>query len=122
MVLTVAVWLLTIAVLAGSALALWHLRAVDARSRPPLAAGIAQGCVGVAGLVVLLFALQAPPRGVAAGVSGFGAIAAVLFGAALLTGLIVLALRRRGPAVTMTVHSGLAITAYVLLLAWNALG
>jgi hypothetical protein len=120
--LTAAVWILTLAVAAGTALALWHLRATGAGSRPPAAAGIAHGVIGAAGLAVLLLVLRGPPRGVAAGVGSFGSTAAVLFGAALLAGLIVLWRRRTGPAVTMAIHSGLAVTGYVLLLAWNGLG
>jgi hypothetical protein len=111
------VWVLTLAVAAGSALALWHLRGT---SRPPRVAGIAHGVVGAAGLVVLLLALRGPARGVAAGVGSFGTVAAVLFGGALLTGGVLLLLRRRG--VVMAIHAGIAITGYVLLLAWNSLG
>lgn len=105
---------------AGTVLALWHLRATDAASRPPLAAGIAHGIAGAVGLAVLLFVLRGPERGVAAGVGSFGVTAAVLFAGALLTGLVLLALRRK--TVAMAIHAGIAITGYVLLLAWNALG
>lgn len=113
---------MTLAVAFGSALALWHLRATDGGSRPPAWAGIAHGAVGAAGLVVVLLALRGPARGVAAGAGSFGTVAAALFVAALATGLVLLALRRKQAAVTMAVHSGFAITGYVLLLAWNALG
>ena len=95
---------------------MFHLQA----ARPPLAAGIAHGLAGAAGLVALLFALRGPPRGVAAGVGSFGTVSAVLFAVALLTGIILLLLRRRG--VVIAIHAGIAITGYVLLLAWNALG
>jgi hypothetical protein len=44
----------------------------------------------------------------------------VLFGAAVLTGIVMLLLRRQG--VVMAIHAGIAITAYVLLLAWSSLG
>jgi len=100
-------------------LALWHLRATDGTPRPPIAAGIAHGAVGVAGLAILLLALQGPPRGVAAGVGAFGAVSAVLFAGALLTGGVLL-LRRKGAV--MAIHAGVAITGYVLLLAWHSLG
>lgn len=89
-------------------------------SRPPLALGIAHGTVGAIGLAALLFALRGPPRGVSAGVGSFGTTAAVLFGGALLTGLGLLAMRRK--TVVMTIHAGIAVTGYVLLLAWNSLG
>ena len=117
--LSVAVTLLTLAVAAGTGLALWYLRG---GARPPVAIGALHGGTGAIGLVALLLVLRGPPRGVAAGVGSFGTTAAVLFVAAVLTGLAILARRRRLPAVTMAVHAGLAITGYVLLLAWNALG
>jgi hypothetical protein len=117
---SIAVWVLTLAAAAGSILALWHLRATDLGSRPPLAVGIAHGVVGAVGLVVLLLALRGPARGVDAGVGSFGTIAAVLFAGAVLTGVMVFLLRRKG--VMMVTHAGIAVTGYVLLLAWNALG
>jgi hypothetical protein len=121
-VLSVAVTLLTLAVAAGTALALWHLRATDQAARPPAAVGVVHGGVGAIGLLALLLALRGPARGVAAGVGSFGATAAVLFVAALISGLVILARRRTLPAVTMAIHAGVAITGYVLLLAWTALG
>ena len=117
--MSIAFWVLTLAVAAGTVLALWHLRATDGASRPPLAAGIAHGIVGAAGMAILLLALQGPARGVAAGVGSFGAVSAVLFAGALLTGVILL-LRRKGTV--MAIHAGIAITGYVLLLAWSSLG
>jgi hypothetical protein len=119
---SLAVWLLTIAVAAGIGLGMWHLRATDAASRPPTVAGIAHGVVGAVGLVALLLALRGPARGVAEGVGSFGVTSAWLIAAALLAGVVVYVRRRKGPAVTMAVHSGIAITGYVLLLAWNSLG
>jgi hypothetical protein len=118
-VLSVAVTLLTLAVAAGTGLALWYLRP-DAR--PPVAVGALHGGIGALGVVALLLALRGPPRGVAAGVGSFGVTAAVLFVAAVLTGLAILVRRRRLPVVTMAIHGGIAITGYVLLLAWNSLG
>lgn len=72
------------------------------------------------GFGFLLFALRGPPGGVDAGVGSFGTVAAVLFAGAVLTGVLLLLVRRK--AVVMTIHAGIAITGYVLLLAWNALG
>jgi hypothetical protein len=114
---TAAVWILTLAVVAGTGLGLWHLRGI---SRPPFVAGIAHGMVGAIGLGVLLIALRGPPRGVENGVGSFGTTAAVLFAAAGVTGVILLLLRRK--PLLMAIHAGLAITAYMLLLAWNSLG
>jgi hypothetical protein len=120
--LPVAVTLLTLAVVAGTGLALWYLRATDQGGRPPAVAGALHGGVGTIGLVALLFALRGQARGVAAGVGSFGATAAILFAAALISGLVILARRQTLPAATMAIHAGFAITGYVLLLAWNSLG
>lgn len=117
-----AVWVLTFAVAAGCGIGLWHLRATDPAARPPLWVGVAHGVVGAAGLAALLLALRGPARGVAAGSGSFGGLAAWLFAAALVSGAVMLARRGRGIAVTMAIHSGVAITGYVLLLAWNSLG
>jgi hypothetical protein len=89
-------------------------------SQPPLAAGIAHGVVGVAGLVVLLLTLWGPARGIDTGVGSFGIVSAVLFAAAAVTGVAMLLLRRKG--VVMAIHAGIAITGWVLLLAWDSLG
>nr|WP_294529511.1 hypothetical protein [uncultured Rhodopila sp.] len=119
----VAVALLTVAVAVGAGLALWHLRATDGgASGPPALVGALHGVIGAIGLGVLLLVLRGPARGVAAGVGSFGTTAAWLFGAALLTGIAVLMRRQRVPAVMIAIHSGFAITGYVLLLAWNSLG
>jgi hypothetical protein len=112
-----AFWVLTLAVAAGSALALWHMRGL---SRPPLAAGIAHAAIGAVGLGLLLLALGGPPRGVAAGAGSFGTIAAGLFTVALLTGFLLLLLQRKG--VIMAIHAGIAITGYVMVMAWALLG
>jgi hypothetical protein len=101
-------------------LALWHLRAADRGSRPPIAVGIAHGIVGAVGFTVLLGALRGPPRGVDAGAGSFGTIAALLFAGAVLTGIVLSLLRRK--TMVMTIHAGMAIAGYVLLLAWNSLG
>ena len=113
--------MLTVAVVAGAVLALWHLRATDAGvSLPPFGAGIAHGAAGAVGLVLLLLALMGPARGVEAGAGSFGTTAAVLFGGALVTGIVILMIRRK--AVVIAIHAGIAITAYVLVLAWSAVG
>jgi hypothetical protein len=85
--------------------------------RLPIGAGIAHGTLGVVGLGLLLFALRGPARGVDA---SFGTASAALFAGAALTGVVMLRLRRK--AIVMAVHAGIAITGYVLLLAWYALG
>jgi hypothetical protein len=117
---SITVWVLTIAVAAGTALGFWHLRADAGGSRPPLAAGIAHGIIGTIGLGAMLLALRGPVRGVATGVASFGTTAAALFAAALVTGIALLLLRRK--AIMMAIHAGIAITGYALLLAWSSLG
>jgi hypothetical protein len=76
--------------------------------------------IGVAGLGVLLLVLRGPARGVDAGVGSFGTVAAALFAGALLTGIVLLLRHRKG--VVMAIHAGVAISGYVLLLAWSSLG
>jgi hypothetical protein len=116
----VAVSLLTITVALGTGLALWHLRAMD--DGPPAMVGLLHGVIGAIGLGVLLLVLRGPARGVAAGVESFGTTSALLFSAALLTGIAVLMRRQRVSAVLIAIHSGFAVTGYFLLLAWNSLG
>ena len=116
----VAVWILSIAVIAGAVLALLHLRATDSASRPPFAAGIAHGVLGATGLIILLLALQGPPRGIEAGAGSFGTVSAWLFAGALVTGIAIITLRQK--AIVIAIHAGIAITGYVLLLAWSSVG
>ena len=119
--LSLALVILSAAVLAGIVLALLHLRGAP----PHWTLGALHGVAGAAGLAALLLALRGPPRGVLAGVGAFGAIAAVLAVAALAVGLAVAALARRahgGTGLVIAVHATLAITAYVLLLAYVSLG
>jgi len=73
-VLSAAFYLLTLAVAAGTILALWHLRG-SAAPRPPAAAGIAHGLVGAFGVALLWPAAFGPPRGVASGAGSFGPMA-----------------------------------------------
>jgi hypothetical protein len=115
-----AVWIISLTAAAGTILGLWHIR--EGVGRPPLWMGVLHGLAGTIGLGVLLLALQGPERGIASGVGAFGKMAAWLFAAAVVSGVLIWMRRRNGPAATMIVHAGIAITAWVLLLAWNALG
>jgi hypothetical protein len=117
--LAAAFYLLTLAVAAGTTLGLLHLRG---SSRPPLAAGLLHAAAGLVGLVLLLPIALGPPRGIAAGAATFGPIAGWLLVGALLTGAVVLLRRRSGPNVMMAIHAGIAISGYVMLLAWYAVG
>ena len=75
--------------------------------------------MGAAGLAVLLLALRGPVTGAAAGVASFGPLSAVLCGGALLTGVGLFFLKQKGAV--MAIHAGIAVSGYVLLLAWNSL-
>ena len=119
--LSLALVTLSAAVALGVVRALGHLRG----SPPSWTLGALHGVVGTAGLGALLLALRGPPRGVLTGVTSFGAIAAVLAAGALTVGLGIAVLARRGRGgvgLAIAVHATLAITAYVILLAYAALG
>jgi hypothetical protein len=123
--LRTTVIVLSLAVTLGIVLALWHLRAGEFRSGPPWPVGVVHGALGIAGLCVLILLLQGPRRGDAMGVGSFGASSAVLFAAAVTAGVSVPLLSRRSPngaGVMIVLHAGLAITAYVLFLAWASIG
>jgi hypothetical protein len=116
----VAFWTLSLAVLIGTVLAFWHLRAAEGDVvRPPFWAGIAHATVAIVGLALLILVLaRAHP---VAGGSGLGVTALWVFGVALLTGAVALLRRRKRPLAMLAVHSSVAIAGYVVLLAWQAL-
>ncbi len=118
--LLVALAILSVTVVLGIVLALLYLRGLP----PHWMTGALHGVLGAAGLTTLVLALRGPPRGVLTGVASFGAIAAVLVAGALALGLGIAALVRRSRSVgpVIVVHGALAITAYVLLLAYVSLG
>lgn len=96
------------------------LLALKGRPRQPLLS-IAHGLAGAAGLVLLLLASRGPRQGDAMGVGSFGIIAAALFLSALVLGPCVPMLRQRAPSaagMARVIHACLAITAFVLFLAW----
>jgi hypothetical protein len=102
-------------------LALRYLRGASPR-RPVF--GIVHGVVGVAALALLVMSLQGPRHGDAMGVGSFGLAASVLFAIALTIGLCIPLLATRSLRVTGAViaaHASLAVTAYVLFLAWASL-
>lgn len=116
--LTLAFWILAATVAFGSALAFLHLRAAKL---PPWPVGALHGLAGATGLVVLTLALQGPARGAEYGVSAFGPAAAVLVALALVMGLAVLIWARRfrrTSGLVIAIHSTIAVTAFVLLLAY----
>jgi hypothetical protein len=91
----------------------------------PIAVGIGHGLIGALGLGLLVIAIQGPRRGDAMGVGSFGLVAAVLFAIALVLGLVILSSRGRLPrlaGVVLATHASLAMTAFVLFMAWVSMG
>jgi hypothetical protein len=111
---------LTATVTVGATLALLYLRGVV----KPIA-GVLHGLLGVTGLGLLILALRGPRHGDAMGVGSFGITAAVLVGVALTIGPFIPLSAKRSPrvaGVVIATHATLAITGFVLLLAWTSLG
>ena len=99
-----------------------HLRGMTIR-RPGL--GLVHAFAGFTGIRLLTWALEGPRHGDAMGVGSFGTAAAVLFIIALLFGFVAPRLSRWGPKLTgvaLAAHATIAITGFVLLLAWSSLG
>jgi hypothetical protein len=107
----------------GVTLALLYIRGASTR-RPVV--GAIHGLTGAAALGLLILALQRQGqdfqlRADAMGVGYFGIFAAVLFSIALTLGLLIPLLARRLPNVAgamIAAHASVAITAFVLFLAW----
>jgi len=118
--LSIATTLLAIAVAIGSFLAVrrrGHL--------PSLAVGGLHGTLGLGGLAWLTYLLPGSHRGASTGSQSFGAIAAVLLAAAALVGLAMLAVHvraRRLPGALVGIHATLAVSGFVILLAYAMLG
>jgi hypothetical protein len=120
--LSLAVAIVSAAVVLGTVLALLHLRGI---ARPPWTIGAIHGVLGAIGLTTLVLGLRGPPRGVQAGVASFGLASAVLAVIALTMGLGILVIARqtgRGIGVAIGVHGTVAVAAYVLLIAYVSLG
>jgi len=104
----------------GVTLALLYLRG----RRVPIL-GALHGLVGASGLGLLIVTLQGSRRGDAMGVGSFGEVASVLFGIALALGLFIPLLNRlrpRSSGLVIATHASVAITGFVLFLAWSSLG
>jgi hypothetical protein len=115
--LTAALLLLGLALLAGSVAAVMFLRA----GRVPVPLAALHGLIGLGGFFWLLLALRGPPRGLATGTSAFGAIAAVLIALAAIAGGCILAAHRVKPRLAGTligVHATLAVSGVVILAAY----
>jgi hypothetical protein len=120
--LALSTLLLALAVLVGSGIALFALRAA---APPKLAPAVLHGLLALAGYALLILALGGPPRGVAAGAASFGLIAAIALALAALPGLLLFAqhLRKRRLAGGLIgLHASLAIAGFVILLTYWLLG
>ncbi len=98
---------------------------IDAGRRRIAYVAWAHGAVALFALVVLAIAAGGPVHGEAAGVGDFAAIAAALFALAACVGLSLPLVARRFSAALGAVaglHATVACLAYLLLLAWVALG
>src|ERR1700744_1443526 len=118
--LLAAFYVLSVAVMIGAGLSLFHLGIVAWRSW--IVAAL-HGVIATAALGILIFALRGPAHGFAHGVQSFGEIAAVLAAAALIIGGALLGfpqITRRSWVIGG--HATLGIAAFAFLSAYLALG
>jgi hypothetical protein len=117
---TVAFALLCAAAAIGCGLLVYFLREPGSRA-PPRAIPALHGLIGTASLAVLLTAIQHhPPTPHGMGTQGFGRLAALLLALVFLLGLSFVGRswrRQRPRGVLVGTHAGLAIAAFVVLLA-----
>jgi len=118
-----AFWTVTLAVVWGAGLSFLFLNPVW--RRPAWVAAI-HGIVGATGLGLLILALRTQdPRAEALGVGAFAKYAAVLLSAALILGLVIgfgpLSIRRRR-GFLIAIHGTIAISGFVLFMAYRSLG
>lgn len=121
--LIAAVIVLGIVVLLGSGLATMYLSDVTATAPWHLAA--VHGLIGLAGLGLLVLALQEPaPAAVNLGTASFGVTSAWLFALAAVFGATIFTRRwrKRRAGGLIAVHASLAVTAFVLLAAYAFVG
>ena len=117
--LSLALALLSLTVLIGVAIG---IRFLGDRRLPSRAIGAVHGLLGASGLCALIFALvSGVGTGDRYGTASFGPAAAMLAALAVLAGAGMALLRRRTArsiGLLLVVHASLAVTAYVLLLAY----
>ncbi|MEJ2376303.1 MAG: hypothetical protein P8Y53_10655 [Pseudolabrys sp.] len=121
--LTAGFTLLTLAVLAGSLLAVLHMRENKALPAWPWAA--LHGLAAVGGLILLALSLGGPTRGAAQGTAGFGAGAAAILALAALFGAMLVSARVRCgqvPGALIAVHAMIAVSGFVVLMAYYFAG
>jgi hypothetical protein len=115
--------ILAVAVLLGSVLAVLHLQ-TESRA-PPWSLAALHGLLAIGGLGCLALALRGPPRGPAQGAASFGIIAAVLITLAASVGVALLATRvfkRRVAGTMIGIHATLAVSGFVILVAYVFVG
>lgn len=121
--MSLAFWIVTLAVVMGASLSVLFLRPVWPRS---VWLAAIHGLVGTGGLVLLVLALNTPDsRADALGVGAFAKFAAVVIGAAWLLGLGLAFWPFRKPrnrGLLIAVHASLAVFGYVLFMAYRSLG
>ena len=118
-----AVAVFTVVVLLGLTLALLHMQRKDG---PPAAVGALHGVLGAGGVTLLLLAAKPSARAAAQGAGTFGFDATWLLVAALLLGLWILLLLRRGrrshAGLLIALHGTVAVLGYVILAAYWSVG
>ncbi len=122
--LNLATVMVGLAVVVGSVLAVLTLRAGSAAGMK-VALATLHGLLAIAGLGVLIVALGGPSRGGSMGTGSFGMIAAVALALAALVGFAMLAVhlrRRRLPGALVGIHATLAVSGFVVLVVYAALG
>src|SRR5258708_6661192 len=109
---------LGLALAIGGWMAIGQLRGA---ARPKLWLPGARGLAARVGLLLLLLAVRGPVRGAGAGAAAFGRIAAVTLAAAAVPGTALLVAHLRGRRLSgalVGVHAVLAISGFVVLLAY----
>jgi hypothetical protein len=121
--LSAAFILITVAVLAGSLLAVLHMREGATLPAWPLPA--LHGISALGGLALLALALRDPPPAAEQGAAGFGVGSAATIALAALFGVTMLSARlRRGkvPGGLIAVHAMIAVSGFVALAAYYFAG
>ena len=119
--LSFALVLFSLAVLIGVAIGIRF--SVDGRL-PSRAIGAVHGLLGLSGLSALIVAVSGAGTGDRYGTASFGPVAVILAALAVLAGAEIALLGRRAArsiGLLIAVHASLAVTAYVLLLAYALL-
>jgi len=118
--LNAAFFTLAAAVLLGTALAFLYLRAETGLPVPRLLA-ILHGLLGIGGFSCLLLALRGPSPGLDPRNGSFEVMSAILFALAALVGVAIFTthlVERRRAGTLIAIHAMLAVSGFVVLLAY----